>query len=203
VRLADAVSLRSRKRKLRLFLDELHPTSETTVLDVGADELAFGEGDGCATLNFFEELYPWPERITALGVQDGTAFRARYPRIEYVQGDACALPFDDGAFDIVFSNAVIEHVGGRERQRKLVWEALRVGRSVFLTTPNRLFPVEVHTRLPLLHWLPARLSHRLYDAIGKGFAKDVHLLTPRSFRSLFPGHVRIVNLGLTLVAIVD
>jgi SAM-dependent methyltransferase len=203
VRLADAVSLRSRKRKLDLFLEELQPTPETTVLDVGADELAFGEGDGCGTLNFFEELYPWPERITALGLQDGAGFRARYPQVAYVQGDACELPFEDGAFDIVFSNAVIEHVGGRERQRRLVSEALRVGRRLFLTTPNRLFPVEVHTRLPLVHWLPDSLSHRVYDAVGKGSAKDVRLLTPRAFESLFPGRVRIVNLGLTLVAIVD
>jgi SAM-dependent methyltransferase len=203
VRVADAVSLRSRKRKLRLFLDELQPTPETTVLDVGADELAFGEGDGCATLNFFEELYPWPERITALGLQDGTGFRARYPHVSYVQGDATALPFEDGAFDVVFSNAVIEHVGGRELQRRLVSEALRVGRQVFLTTPNRRFPLEVHTRLPLVHWLPDAAAHRVYDAVGKGFAKEIDLLTPRAFESLFPGRVRIVNLGLTLVAIVD
>ena len=203
MRLADAVSLRSRKRKLRLFLDELQPTADTTVLDVGADELAFGEGDGCGTLNFFEELYPWPERITALGLQDGAAFGARYPQIRYVQGDACALPFADGDFDIVFSNAVIEHVGGRERQRRLVSEALRVGRRVFLTTPNRLFPLEVHTRLPFVHWLPDRLSHRVYDLVGKGSAKELRLLSPRAFESLFPGRVRIVNLGLTLVAVVD
>ena len=200
---ADAVSLRSRKRKLELFLDELQPTVETTVLDVGADELAFGEGDGCGTLNFFEELYPWPERITALGLQDGSAFRARHPHVPYVQGDACALPFEDGAFDVVFSNAVIEHVGGPERQRRLVSEALRVGRRAFLTTPNRQFPLEVHTRLPVVHWLPDRLSHGVYDALGKGEAKEIRLLTPRSFRALFPGRVRIVNLGLTLAAIVD
>ena len=154
MRLADSISLRSRERKLRLFLDELRPTSETSVLDVGADELGFGEGDGCGTLNFFEEHYPWPERITALGLHDGSGFRARYPDIRYVQGDACALPFADGEFDIVFSNAVIEHVGGRERQRRLVSEALRVGRRVFITTPNRRFPIEVHTRLPFVHWLP-------------------------------------------------
>jgi SAM-dependent methyltransferase len=203
VSLADAVSIRSRKRKLRLFLDELRPTSETTVLDVGADELGFGEGDGCATLNFFEELYPWPERITALGLQDGAGFRARYPHIAYAQGDACALPFDDGAFDVVFSNAVLEHVGGRERQRALVSEALRVGRRVFLTTPNRRFPLEVHTRLPVVHWLPDAVAHRAYDAFGKGFAKEINLLSARELASLFPGRVRIVNLGLTLVAIVD
>ena len=203
MRLADAISLRSRRRKLRLFLDELRPTAETTVLDVGADELAFGEGDGCETLNFFEELYPWPERITALGLHDGAAFRASYPRIRYVQGDACDLPFADGTFDVVFSNAVVEHVGGRERQRRFVAEALRVGRQVFVTTPNRRSPVEVHTRLPLVHWLPARAAGAVYDLAGKGFAKDVHLLSRRTLQSLFPGRVRIVNLGLTLVAIVD
>lgn len=203
MRLVDHVSLRSRRRKLRLFLEELHPTAETSVLDVGADELAFGEGDGCGTLNFFEEHYPWPERITALGLQDGTGFRARYPNVGYVQGDACALPFADGEFDITFSNAVIEHVGDRERQRQLVSEAIRVGRRVFITTPNRRFPVEVHTRLPVVHWLPDRLAHPAYRAVGKSFATDVHLLSKSSFEALFPGRVRIVNLGLTLVAIVD
>jgi SAM-dependent methyltransferase len=203
MRLADSISLRSRERKLQLFLDELRPTAATSVLDVGADELGFGEGDGCGTLNFFEELYPWPERITALGLHDGAAFRARYPHIPYVQGDACALPFEDGAFDVVFSNAVIEHVGGRERQRALVSEALRVGRRVFVTTPNRRFPLEVHTRLPLVHWLPDALSHRVYRALGKEDGTGVRLLTRRSFAALFPGRVRIVSLGLTLVAIVD
>lgn len=203
MRLTDAISLRSRQRKLRLFLDEMQPTGETTVLDVGADELAFGEGGGCGTLNFFEELYPWPDRVTALGLHDGAGFRERYPAVRYVQGDACALPFADGEFEVVFSNAVIEHVGGRERQRRLVLEALRVGRRVFLTTPNRRFPVEVHTRLPFVHWLPDAVAHRAYDLAGKGFAKELDLLSPGTLASLFPGRVRVVNLGLTLVAIVD
>ena len=203
MRLADSISLRSRQRKLRLLLDELRPTPETSVLDIGADELGFGEEHGCGTMNFFEEHYPWPQRITALGLHDGQGFRARYPGIRYVQGDACALPFADGEFDLVFSNAVIEHVGGRDRQRRLVLEAIRVGRRVFITTPNRRFPVEVHTRLPFVHWLPDALSHRVYRATGKEYATDVHLLTRNSLESLFPGRVRIVSLGLTLAAIVD
>jgi SAM-dependent methyltransferase len=204
VRLADAISLRSRQRKLDLFLAELRPTSDTTVLDVGVDEISLGEEggeSGCSTHNFFEERYPWPGRITALGLHDGTRFRARYPRIEYVQGDACALPFDDASFDVVFSNAVIEHVGDREHQLQLVREALRVGRRLFLTTPNRWFPVEVHTRLPLVHWLPDELAHRAYAWSGKGWAKDNHLLGASDLRALFPGPVRVVNLGMTLVAI--
>jgi hypothetical protein len=84
-----------------------------------------------------------------------------------------------------------------------VSEALRVGGRVFITTPNRRFPFEVHTRLPIVHWLPDRLAHRVYRVVGKSFATEIHLLSKSSFAALFPGDVRIVNLGLTLVAIVD
>jgi SAM-dependent methyltransferase len=203
MRLVDAISLRSRRRKFALFMETIAPTAETTVLDVGADDSAFGQQGGCGTLNFFEELYPWQERITALGVPEGTRFRETYPSARYVQGDALELPFADGEFDVVFSNAVIEHVGGREQQRRFVEETLRVGRRVFITTPNRLFPVEVHTRLPLVHWLPEPLAHRAYDLARKPWAKENFLLGPRELRELFPREARIVNLGLTLVAVVD
>ena len=206
MRLADAISLRSRRRKLALLLELMQPTAETTVLDVGVDEVSHGESggeSGCTTHNFLEEHYPWPVRITALGLHEGERFRARYPAIPYVQGDACELPFADGAFDVVHSNAVIEHVGGRERQEAFVHEAVRVGKRVFLTTPNRWFPVEVHTHLPLVHWLPDSIAHRTYDLARKPWAKQNRLLGPRSFARLFPGEVRIVNLGLSLVAVVD
>ena len=204
MRLADAISLRSRRRKLALFLEVMGPTPATTVLDVGVDEVSLGDAggqSGCTTHNLLEERYPWPERLTALGLHDGARFRERYPQIAYVQGDACALPFADGAFDVVYSNAVIEHVGGRERQEAFVREALRVGRRVFVTTPNRWFPIEVHTRLPLVHWLPEGPAGRAYDLAGKSWARENRLLGPSDLRSLFPGPVEIRNLGLTLVAI--
>jgi SAM-dependent methyltransferase len=203
VRLADALSLRSRRHKLALFLELMQPTAATTVLDVGVDEVSSGEAGGergCTTHNFLEERYPWPERITALGLHDGARFRERYPRIAYAQGDACALPFEDGTFDVVHSNAVIEHVGGRARQEAFVREALRVGRRVFVTTPNRWFPVEVHTALPFVHWLPDRVSARAYELAGKPWAAENHLLGSRDLRALFPVPVQVHNLGMTLVA---
>ena len=204
MRLADAISLRSRRRKLALFLEVMGPTRATTVLEVGVDEVSLGDAggqSGCTTHNLLEERYPWPERLTALGLHDGARFRERYPQIAYVQGDACALPFADGAFDVVHSNAVIEHVGGRERQEAFVREAVRVGRRVFVTTPNRWFPIEVHTRLPLVHWLPEGPAGRAYDLAGKSWARENRLLGPSDLRVLFPGPVEIRNLGLTLVAI--
>ena len=205
--LADRISLRSRRRKFGLFMETMAPTAETTVLDVGVDDFTFGDRSvnegSCETLNFFEDMYPWPERLTAVGLHEGERFRAGYPKATYVQANALELPFEDGAFDIVFSNAVIEHVGGEAEQRRFVAEALRVGRRAFITTPNRWFPVEVHTRLPLVHWLPDAAAHRAYDLARKPWAKGNRLLGPRSLAELFPRDVRIVNLGLTLVAVVD
>ena len=98
--LADQISLRSRRRKFGLFMETMAPTESTTVLDIGVDDVAFGEATGCRTLNFFEELYPWPQQVTALGVHEGARFRESYPQARYVQGDALALPFEDGTFDI-------------------------------------------------------------------------------------------------------
>jgi hypothetical protein len=50
---------------------------------------------------------------------------------------------------------VLEHVGSADNQRRLLAELARVARrAVFVTTPNRWFPIEVHTQIPLLHWLP-------------------------------------------------
>ena len=202
--LAARASLWNRRRKFELFMRTVQPGPETRVVDVGVGDTGFGTEPGIAvTHNFFEALYPWPERITAVSDVPLPNFAREFPSIRCVTASGTDLPFEDDAFDVAFSNAVIEHVGGRERQRRLVLEALRVGRRVFLTTPNRRFPVEVHTRLPFVHWLPDAVAHCAYDLVGKGFAKELDLLSPGTLASLFPGRVRVVNLGLTLVAIVD
>jgi hypothetical protein len=47
------------------------------------------------------------------------------------------------------------------------------------------------------------MSRRVYSAAGKEIGNEIDLLSRRSFAQLFPGRVRVVSLGLTLVAIVD
>jgi 2-polyprenyl-3-methyl-5-hydroxy-6-metoxy-1,4-benzoquinol methylase len=72
------------------------------------------------------------------------------------------LPFAADSFDVVHSSAVLEHVGSAENQRRFIAELTRVAkRVVFLTTPNRWFPVEFHSVLPLVHWLPKPWFRRL------------------------------------------
>jgi SAM-dependent methyltransferase len=193
-RVASQVSLRSRERKLQLFLQLLGAGPETTVVDVGVTDAPFGGG---SSDNFFEARYPWPERITAVGHTELDRFAAAFPRVQAVRADGRELPFADGAFDLGFSNAVVEHVaGGREGQRQFVHELCRVARRVFVTTPNRWFPLEVHTLLPFVHWLPAAARERVipYDDV-------LDPLGPKAFASLFPYEVRVLNRGMTLIAI--
>jgi hypothetical protein len=190
-RAASRASLRSRERKLRLFLDTFAPGPETSVLDVGVTDSGYGGTYG--TDNFLEAMYPWPERITAVGITPLERFAEAFPRVRRVTADGRALPFADGEFELGFSNAVVEHVGGLDDQRALVRELCRVARRVFVTTPNRWFPVEVHTLLPLVHWLPRGAQPASLD--------EIRLLGPSGFRALFPYPVRIVNRGVTLTAI--
>jgi hypothetical protein len=179
---------------MKLFFDFIDPTAETTVVDVGVADAPFGEGEGQAlTHNFFEALYPWPERITAVGNVPLAQFAHAFPQITRVVADGRDLPFADHEFDVAFSNAVVEHVGARDDQERLVHELCRVAQRVFVTTPNRLFPVDPHTLLPFLHWLPERARPSAFAGIRP--------LSPREFRSLFPYPVRIVNTGLTLIAV--
>jgi SAM-dependent methyltransferase len=193
-RVASRVSMRSRERKLQLFLDLLQPGPETTVVDVGVTDAPFGAG---STDNFFEARYPWPAQITGVGHTELDRFSAAFPVVRAVQADGRDLPFADGEFDLAFSNAVVEHVaGGREGQRAFVHELCRVAQRVFVTTPNRRFPLEVHTLLPFVHWLPKGPRDRLlpYDDV-------LDPLSAKELAALFPYRVRVINNGMTLIAI--
>ena len=183
-------------RKWQLFVAEFRPNPTTTVLDVG-----FQDAQHQAADNFIESHYQWPAQITALGIEEPTHFSERYPDVNTVVYDGRDFPFADQSFDIVWSNAVLEHVGDQYAQILFLREARRVGRSVFLTTPNRGFPIEVHSRLPLLHWLPKETFDSILCRIGMPqFAGDyMRLLRLGELRRLLaaagfdPARTRIVR----------
>ncbi|GKQ50473.1 class I SAM-dependent methyltransferase [Bradyrhizobium sp. Ce-3] len=164
--LASKVSGRNRARKYQEFIDLLQPRSTDTIIDIGVTDTDYWSTD-----NYLAKHYPHPERITALTPEKMEHFSRNHPQIKVVNGDGCDLQFADASFDIGYSNAVIEHVGSRERQIQFVREMRRVSKRGYLTTPNRLFPIEVHTRLPLLHLMLSKPQFdRCLEFIGKGWA---------------------------------
>jgi len=183
-KIADSISARSRKKKFDQFLRLVAPRPDETLIDVGVNTEEYSAAD-----NYLEKFYSYPENITAVGIGDLSLFRERYPKAKSFEGDGRALPFGDNSFDIAYSNAVIEHVGStRADQLQFLTELVRVSKRGYLTTPNRHFPIEIHTRTPLLHLL---LPKKMFDAflvfIGKEWATGdyMHLLSKKDIHSLF------------------
>jgi hypothetical protein len=105
--------------------------------------------------NIFLSTFRYPGHCyVGLGVENLSELASQHPDKTFFTYDGKIFPFEDNEFDWAFSNAVIEHVGDHSRQVLFLNEMLRVARNVFFTTPNKTFPVESHTNVFFLHWLP-------------------------------------------------
>lgn len=180
--LAKKFSNRNRQRKYQRFLNCFRLTAQTPILDIGASEKEYHESG-----NILEKRYPYPERITVLGVDEYKEFCERYPKVKVVRYDGQSkFPFQDKEFDICWSNAVLEHVGERARQIAFLKEIRRVANRAFITTPNRFFPFELHTRTFLLHYLPKKYFDKFLIRMGKKWATGsyMHLLSLSELREI-------------------
>lgn len=174
---------------MQRFARELAITAETRVLDVGGTPETW-------------DLLSVRPRVTLLNTPRTKGELAG--AAAWVAGDGRALPFRDGAFDVVFSNSVIEHVGDLTSQQRFAREIIRVGRAWWVQTPNRWFPVEQHLLTPLVHWLPKPWQRALvprftvWSALVRPspdrrafylahYLDDVRLLSAGEFAALFPG----------------
>lgn len=202
----------SRKCKLELFYGLIRPLQETRVLDVGAEI----DPDGTADLQLIDS-YPWKKNITAVNLSREHILKIRkcYPEIDAQVGDACKLPWPDKYFDAVYSNAVIEHVGGFDNQKRMAAEVMRVGKRWFVATPNRWYPFEFHLRLPLVTWLPRHgylWAGRIvsYNHVRKKYVfgaecSGIRLMTAKELKQCFPGskivRQRVTFMAETLIAV--
>jgi SAM-dependent methyltransferase len=167
-RLASPLAARARARRHAAFFGLTGLRAGMRVLDVG-----------CGTLGL-RALEPELE-ITGVDL----APRPEYPG-PFLQADVTeGLPYEDGAFDLVYSSSVVEHVPP-QRRAAFAGEVNRVGRGVYVQTPARGFPLEPHSLLPFAHWLPATLRRPYWRLGAQGFWEDIHLLGRGEMRALFP-----------------
>ena len=198
----------SRKRKLETFFELVKQKNAIKVLDVG------GAIENSSQLF---ELFPYKNNISVINIseEDIRAISKAYPEVDARVGDACNLPWPDKYFDIVYSNAVIEHVGDFGRQQKMASEIIRVGKRWFVTTPNRWYPFEFHMRLPFVTWLPFHGYLKFGSLICFNHVKrkyvfgqkidHLRLMTANELRVCFPGSriikQRVTFMPETLIAI--
>jgi ubiquinone/menaquinone biosynthesis C-methylase UbiE len=180
------VAAHQRRKMFARFLADTGIAAGETVLDVGVTSDRSYQAS-----NYLEAWYSHKDMITAVGIDDASFLCSEYPGMRFVRADGLGLPFRDQAFDVVHSSAVIEHVGSFARQCAFVRECCRVARRVvFITTPNRWFPVEFHTVLPVVHWLPKPMFRSLMHRTGRGFFAEegnLNLMTGHELRRAAAG----------------
>ena len=161
--LFQKVLFNNRRKILKIFDSVIQVKSKDLVLDVGASPLDL------KSENMFLKKFKKHKTLTCLSNQELKPIKKKFTNFSYVVGDARNMQFKDNSFDVVHSNATIEHVGTDQMQLKFISECLRVSRQfVFITTPNKYFPVDFHTKIPFLHWLP----HSIFNFILKLFGDD-------------------------------
>lgn len=188
-KIRSRVSMSARARMYTLFIQKMKPCAKDTVLDVGVTP-----DTSLIESNYFEKLYPHKDKITATSIENVSNLKQLYPQIKFITTSAYSLPFKDHQFDILFCSAVLEHTGSRKQQQRFINECLRVCKRFFITTPNKDFPIEMHTMIPFLHWLPHKYMKLAFNFLGKGIYADqahLNLLDAKQALALFPNTVKV------------
>jgi hypothetical protein len=142
----------ARARRFRRLLERFPSLQDMRVVDLGGEAQTWIEAPvrprEVVLLNI-----PWMARSQQEWLDEtGPGW------IRAVGGDACDPPAElsNDNFDLVFSNSVIEHVGGHQRRAAFAAAVHRLAPHHWVQTPNRYFPIEPHWLFPGFQFLPAR-----------------------------------------------
>jgi hypothetical protein len=196
---------RCRARRWERFAGAFPAVSAMSVMDLG----------GTVRSWLRAPVRPASLHIVNLAPQDGDL--PSWIRID--QADACDLPprIIGGGYDLVFSNSVIEHVGGYAQRQRFADAVHKLAASHWVQTPYRYFPVEPHWLFPGFQFLPLAsraeisrrwpLAPRLAATREEGLrrALAVELLSRSEMEFLFPGSAiwaeRVMGLPKSLIAV--
>jgi ubiquinone/menaquinone biosynthesis C-methylase UbiE len=191
LKLLAPIHHRFRSQKCDLFFDALKPRHGDSLLDVGG---------GTGILGEFGRIYRYFTVVQVVNLDPQVIEEEGLEHVKCEVADGCSLPFPDHSFDWVFSNAVIEHVGGAYRQQRFAQEIRRVARKgYFVATPDRYFPIDPHTLLPFYQFLSPQWQRRVCR-FSPGYLRHyapIDLLSVGALRALFP-EATVRKIGLRI-----
>ncbi len=212
----------ARAKRAAVFRTCFAIAPQTRILDIGSE-------DGSAIASVLRGTRAVAKNVYIADVDRARVAEGarRYGFVPVPIGESGGLPFGDGFFDIVYCSSVIEHVtipksevwtsvSGREfratakrRQLEFAMEIRRLGKSYYVQTPNKWFPIESHTWLPLVGILPRRIQVGVIGISNRCWIKatspDWSLLTAKDMNEMFPDaeirYERFMGLRKSIMAI--
>jgi hypothetical protein len=142
----SSLGARTRAARWRLFAELFPDIERLRVIDLGG------------TVEAWRRAPVTPAHVTVLNLLEPGD--SADPRLVPVTGDACAArevlerAGAETRYDLVFSNSLLEHVGGHAQRSALAREAHALADRHWVQTPYRYFPVEPHWLFPGLQFLP-------------------------------------------------
>lgn len=158
---------------LSALRDRFAPAGAVRALDVGCQK-------GALT-----ELWAASSSLRWMGIDPAVSETTELPSgVTLIRASAESLPFPDAHFDVVMLANVYEHILPDRRQASLR-EMTRVlaPRGVIVgQIPNPYFPIESHSRLPFMGWLPIRLQKAYWKLSPVAWEHDFFVVTLRDLR---------------------
>ncbi len=135
---------RMRLRRWEFIKSQLPELADMKVLDLGGK------------ISFWERAPVLPQHVTIVNLE--AQDDAEFPWLTSIAGDACYADrlVPDQSFDLVFSNSLIEHVGGHHARSALAHVVRSLAPRYLVQTPYRYFPIEPHWIFPAMQFLPLR-----------------------------------------------
>ena len=189
-----SIAARARARRWETFAASFPEVGDMCVLDLGGTTLTWINAPARPREVVIVNLKPQPSDVNWIST---------------VIGDACALPrrVTDQRFDLVYSNSVIEHVGGHARREAFAAAVRNAADRYWVQTPYRYFAIEPHWLFPGFQFLPVairaeltrrwklgnrRAPRRPLDA-AVATVLDIELLSKTEMRHYFPDSTTVLS----------
>lgn len=94
---------------------------------------------------------------------------------QLIVADARFLPLKNEVFDSVSLISVIEHITNQNPALKEAWRVLKSKGTLIIQMPNKFFPFDLHSGLPLVFFIPSRIRRSTLGKIGYEWLEDIKI----------------------------
>lgn len=148
----------SYQRLKQLLAHFSKPVDEMTVLDAGC-----GSGMGCAALSDLgcKTIIGFDPGKEAIGLPIAAKrYYAPESSVSFIQASGYEIPLADNSIDFCWCSFVIEHIPDPLQFFAEIYRVLAPKSLCYISTNNRLWPIEPHSRTWFASWLPSDMAEK-------------------------------------------